>query len=151
MFSSILVPVDFSEYTPEILAYATEIARRFSSTIHLIHVIPKMDYFAASESFVAAENVVAAQKGVESEVERDLAEMARKITGIPVIRAIRRGVSFVEIVEYSTTEGIDIIIMATHGRDGLDLIMGSATEKVVRRSPCPVLTVRPAKKQIKVT
>jgi len=151
MFSRILVPIDFSEYTTDILTYATEIAQKFSSTIHLIHVIPTMNYFAPYESFMAAENIVAVQKGVESEVERDLAEVAKKITGIPVTRAVRRGVSFVEIVEYVKTEGIDLVIMATHGRGGLELIIGSAAEKVVRKSPCPVLTIRPAKKQFKST
>lgn len=150
MFSRILVPIDFSEYTPDILTYSTEIAQKFSSTIHLIHVIPNMGYFAPYESFMAAENIVAVQKGVESEVERDLAEVAKKITGIPVTRAVRRGVSFVEIVEYVKTEGIDLVIMATHGRGGLEhIIIGSAAEKVVRKSPCPVLTIRPAKKQFK--
>jgi nucleotide-binding universal stress UspA family protein len=66
--------------------------------------------------------------------------------------AIRTGVSFVEIVEYVRTEGIDLVIMATHGRGGLQhIIIGSAAEKVVRKSPCPVLTIRPAKKQFKGT
>ena len=59
--------------------------------------------------------------------------------------------SFVEIVEYVKAEDIDLVIMATHGRGGLELIIGSAAEKVVRKSPCPVLTIRPAKKQFKST
>lgn len=79
------------------------------------------------------------------------AKVAGTITGIPVIKAIRRGVSFVEIVEYVRIGGIDLVIMATHGKGGLNLIIGSAVEKVVRKSPCPVLTIRPAKKQVKVT
>ena len=82
MFSRILVPIDFSEYTTDILTYATEIAQKFSSTIHLIHVIPTMNYFAPYESFMSAENIVTVQGSGESEVERDLAEVANKITGI---------------------------------------------------------------------
>jgi nucleotide-binding universal stress UspA family protein len=57
-------------------------------------------------------------------------------------------VSFVEIVDYARTEGIDLVVMSTHGRGGLNLIIGSAAEKVVRKSPCPVLTIRPLKKQV---
>ncbi len=150
MFSKILVPIDFSEYTPDILKYATEIAERFNATIHLIHVIPNMDYFTPYESFMAAENMVAVQKGIESEVQRDLDETAKGISGIPVVKAVRMGVSFVEIVDYVRTEGIELVIMATHGRGGLEhIIIGSVAEKVVRKSPCPVLTVRPAKRQLK--
>ncbi len=150
MFSKILVPVDFSEYTADILKHAMEIARRFDSTIHLIHVIPNMDYFTPYESFMAAENMVAVQKGIEAEVRKDLDEMAKGISAIPVVKAVRTGVSFVEIVDYVRTEGMDLVVMATHGRGGLEhIIIGSVAEKVVRRSPCPVLTIRPAKKQLK--
>ncbi len=154
MFSRILVPIDFSEYTPDILTYATGIAQKFSSTIHLIHVIPEMNYFASFESFVTAvtaENIVSMWEGIETEVEKNLAKAANTITGISVTTAIRRGVSFVEIVKYVRTEGIDLVIMATHGMGGLKLIIGSAAEKVVRKSSCPVLTIRPAKKQFKGT
>ncbi len=150
MFSKILVPIDFSEFTDDIVKYATEIAQKFGSTIHLIHVIPNMDYFTPYESFMAAENMVTVQKGVEAEVQRDLEKVADKIAGVPVTRAVRTGVSFVEIVEYVKNEHIELVIMATHGRGGLEhIIIGSVAEKVVRKSPCPVLTIRPAKKQFK--
>lgn len=152
MFSRILVPVDFSEFTDDIVRYATEIAQRFGSSIHLIHVIPNMDYFTPYESFMAAENMVTVQKGVEAEVQRDLEKVAATITGIPVTKVIRTGVSFVEIVEYVKSEHMDLVIMATHGRGGLEhIIIGSVAEKVVRKSPCPVLTIRPAKRQFKAS
>lgn len=150
MFSKILVPIDFSEYTDDIVRHATEIARKFGSTIHLIHVIPNMDYFTPYESFMAAENMMTVQKGVEVEVQRDLEKVAAGIEGIPVTKVVRTGVSFVEIVDYVKSEHIDLVIMATHGRGGLEhIIIGSVAEKVVRKSPCPVLTIRPAKRQMK--
>jgi nucleotide-binding universal stress UspA family protein len=152
MFSRILVPVDFSEFTNDILGYATEIAGKFGSVIHLIHVIPNMDYFTPYESFMAAENMVTVQKGIETEVQRDLEEVAKKIVGIPVTKAVRTGVSFIEIIDYVKSEHIDLVIMATHGRGGLEhIIIGSVAEKVLRKSPCPVLTIRPAKRQPKAS
>jgi nucleotide-binding universal stress UspA family protein len=148
MFSKILVPIDFSEFTDDIVRYSTEIAQKFGSAIHLMHVIPNMDYFTPYESFMAAENMVTVQKGVEAEVQRDLDRVAESIAGIPVTKVIRTGVSFVEIIEYVRNENIDLIIMATHGRGGLEhIIIGSVAEKVVRKSPCPVLTIRPKKRQ----
>jgi nucleotide-binding universal stress UspA family protein len=150
MFSKILVPVDFSEFTNDILGYATEIAGKFGSAIHLIHVIPNMDYFTPYESFMAAENMVTVQKGIETEVQRDLEEVAGRIVGFPVTKVVRTGVSFIEIVDYVKSEHIDLVIMATHGRGGLEhIIIGSVAEKVLRKSPCPVLTIRPAKRQSK--
>jgi universal stress protein A len=151
MFSKILVPIDFSEFTDDLVKYATEIAQKFGSDIHLIHVIPNLDYFTPYESFMAAENMVTVQKGVEAEVQRDIEDVARKFGDAPVTIVVRTGVSFVEIVEYVKSEHIDLVIMATHGRGGLEhIIIGSVAEKVVRKSPCPVLTIRPAKKQVKV-
>jgi len=150
MFQKILVPIDFSQYSDEILAYALAMARKFDASIDLIHVIPNMDYFTPYESFMAAENIVAVQKGVEGEVERDLEEVAQKLPGIQVKRAIRTGVAFVEILDYVKSEGIDLIIMGTRGRGGLEnIIIGSVAEKVLRKSPCPVLTIRPQKKAAK--
>jgi universal stress protein A len=150
MFSKILVPIDFSEYTDDIVKYAIEIAQKFGSAIHLIHVIPNMDYFTPYESFMAAENMMTVQKGVEVEVQRDLEKVAAGIEGIPVTKVVRTGVSFVEIVDYVKSEHVDLVIMATHGRGGLEhIIIGSVAEKVVRKSPCPVLTIRPAKRQMK--
>ncbi|OPY64646.1 MAG: hypothetical protein A4E57_03472 [Syntrophorhabdaceae bacterium PtaU1.Bin034] len=147
MFNKILVPIDFSEYTDDIIKYATEIAQRFGSSIYLIHVIPNMDYFTPYESFMAAENIVTVQKGIEGEVTKDLEEVGRKITGIKTTNIIRTGVAFVEIIDYVRSEGIDLVIMGTHGRGGLEhILIGSVAEKVVRKSPCPVLTIRPAKR-----
>jgi nucleotide-binding universal stress UspA family protein len=147
MFQRILVPVDFSQYGDEILKIALEMARKFDASIDLIHVIPNMDYFTPYESFMAAENIVAIQKGVEGEVEKDLDEVALKLPGITVKKAIRTGVAFVEILDYVKSEGIDLIIMGTKGRGGLEhIIIGSVAEKVLRKSPCPVLAIRPPKK-----
>jgi nucleotide-binding universal stress UspA family protein len=147
MFQKILVPIDFSQYGDEILAYALEMARKFNASIDLIHVIPNMDYFTPYESFMAAENIVAVQKGVEGEVEKDLDEIAGKLPGINVKKVIRTGVAFVEIIDYIKSDGIDLIVMGTRGRGGLEhIIIGSVAEKVLRKSPCPVLTIRPQKK-----
>jgi nucleotide-binding universal stress UspA family protein len=144
MFSKILVPVDFASYTGHILRYATEIATRFGSSLHLIHVIPNMDYFGPYESFMAAGTIMTVQKGVEVEVRKNLEEVAGRVTGIGVTQAIRTGTAFVEIISYVEDQGIDLVVMGTHGRGRIDhILLGSVAEKVVRRSPCPVLTIRP--------
>jgi nucleotide-binding universal stress UspA family protein len=146
MFSKILVPIDFSEYTDEILEYATEIARKFGASLHLIHVIPTMDYFTPYESFITPENVEAAQQAIAVDVKKHLEETAGRISGITVARAVLTGAAFVEITQYAESEGIDLIVMGTHGRGGIEhLLLGSVAGRVIRRAPCPVLTIRPKK------
>ena len=56
---------------------------------------------------------------------------------------VREGSPFYEIIRYAKEQDVDLIIMGTHGRGGLvHVLLGSVAEKVVRKSPCPVLTVR---------
>ena len=149
MFQKILVPLDFSEYTDEILNVAVQIAQKFGSTIHFLHVIPNMDYFTPYESFMSAGNLVNIQREIEREVGKDMEAVAKKIQDIPVTKAIHTGVAVLEIVDYVRTERIDLVVMGTHGRGGLEhILIGSVAEKVIRKSPCPVLTIRPAGKQL---
>lgn len=143
MFKKVLYPIDFSEYTEEITSYAVSIAKKYDSELHLLHVIPNLNYFTPYESFLTPENLVAIERNIEKEIEKDFDKVVKKID-IPAKRIIRTGVTFVEIIDYIKEEGIDLVVMGTHGRSGIEhILIGSVAEKVVRKSPCPVLTVRP--------
>ncbi|HNQ46178.1 MAG TPA: universal stress protein [Syntrophorhabdus sp.] len=146
MFKKILCPVDFSEFTDEILSYAEIIAKRFDSELHLIHVIPNLSYFTPYESFLTPENLVAIERNIEGEVGKDFDKITKKLD-FPFKRIIKTGVTSVEIIDYIKQQGIDLVVMGTHGRSGIEhILIGSVAEKVVRKSPCPVLTVRPKSK-----
>jgi universal stress protein A len=148
MFGKILVPSDFSQFTGEIVGCAVEIAKKFGGELHLLHVIPSMTYLTQYESFLAADTVVSMEKSIQQEVERDLEKLAARIEGVPVIKALRNGAPFLEIVDYVSRNTIDLVVMGTHGRGGLEhILIGSVAEKVIRKSPCPVLTIRPADKK----
>jgi len=150
MFEKILCPVDFSEFTDEILAYAVNIAKRFDSELHLIHVIPNLNYFTPYESFLTPENLVAIERNIEGEVGKDFDNITKKLD-LPFKRIVKTGVTFVEIIDYIKDQGIDLVVMGTHGRSGIEhILIGSVAEKVVRKSPCPVLTVRPKDKAFKM-
>jgi nucleotide-binding universal stress UspA family protein len=143
MFEKILVPVDFSDYTDQILDVVLEISRKFNSEIHLLHIIPTMDYLTPYESFLAVDNLVEVQKQIEQDVEKDLEKVGQKLP-VSTVKAIRSGVAFMEIIDYVKTQNIELVIMGTHGRGALEhILMGGVAEKVVRRAPCPVLTIRP--------
>ena len=146
MFKKILCPVDFSEFTDEILSYDEIIAKRFDSELHLIHVIPNLSYFTPYESFLTPENLVAIERNIEGEVGKDFDKITKKLD-FPFKRIIKTGVTSVEIIDYIKQQGIDLVVMGTHGRSGIEhILIGSVAEKVVRKSPCPVLTVRPKSK-----
>jgi universal stress protein A len=143
MFKKIVCPVDFSEFTQEIVASAVDIARKYGAELHLLHVIPNLNYFTPYESFLTPENLVAIEHNIEKEVDGDFARIIKKLD-MPVKKVVKTGVTFVEIIDYVKEQGIDLVVMGTHGRSGIEhILIGSVAEKVVRKSPCPVLTIRP--------
>ncbi|MEN6616207.1 MAG: universal stress protein [Syntrophorhabdus sp.] len=150
MFKKILCPVDFSKFTPQIVAYAADLAKKYGSELHMLHVIPNLTYFTPYESFLTPENLVAIEKNIQDEVNSDFAKLL-KTMDVKVKTATREGTPFVEIIDYAKTEGIDLIVMGTHGRSGIEhILIGNVAEKVVRKSPCPVLTIRPEGKDFKM-
>ncbi len=150
MFKKILCPVDFSEFTKDVVAYAADISRQYGAELHVLHVIPNLTYFTPYESFLTPENLVAMEKNIQDEVDRDFKEVLSAVD-IDVRKVVRTGVAFVEIIDYAKTEGIDLIVMGTHGRSGIEhILIGNVAEKVVRKSPCPVMTIRPRGKEFKM-
>ncbi|MCK9227420.1 MAG: universal stress protein [Syntrophorhabdaceae bacterium] len=150
MFKKILCPVDFSQFTQEVINYALDLAKKYGAELHLMHVVPNMTYFTPYESFLTPENLVAIEKNIQDEVERDFAKLL-KGNGVPTKTVIRTGVPFVEIIDYAKSESIDLIVMGTHGRSAIEnILIGNVAEKVVRKSPCPVMTIRPKGKEFKM-
>jgi nucleotide-binding universal stress UspA family protein len=141
----ILVPTDFSTFSDQAVRYGCEIANRFSADLHLLHVaqdafpvMPEAGLLTVSHADYMARVVETAHKllaGVPA------AGMLQK----PVAaRDVVLGVPFVEIIRYARDKQIDLIVMPTHGRTGLvHMLLGSVAEKVIRKAPCPVLTIRP--------
>ena len=141
--SSILVPTDFSENAQQALGLAKEIARGTSATVHLIHVVEPVVYPAdwsyAQVGFADIEQEL--QQNAENELTK-LAE-ALKADGFEVSTAVCRGRASDEICAYAKDNSISILAIGTHGRSGLEhFLFGSTTERVLRKSPCPVLSVR---------
>jgi nucleotide-binding universal stress UspA family protein len=143
MFSKIVYPVDFSDYAKEILEYAVAMAKKFDAELHLIHVIPNLNYFTPYESFLTPENLVAIERNIEKDVAEDFDKLTKDLD-IPVKTVVKTGVTFLEIIDYVKEAGIELVVMGTHGRTGIEhMLIGGVAEKVVRKSPCPVLTIRP--------
>lgn len=139
----ILCPIDFSDYSRRALDHAVAIARWYGSTITVMHA------FSAARVATYAPGAPGFDSIVLTRADRDqlLAEMKRFIETestpeVSVEAIIREGSAAGEIVNQAADLGADLLIMGTHGRSGFErLLLGSVTEKVLRKATCPVLTV----------
>jgi nucleotide-binding universal stress UspA family protein len=139
---TILVPSDFSECSEEAVRYGLELARRFEARLHLLHVVqdPVTQPWAAEGFSVPLFEVVDRwQKQAEERLRAAVpAEDRDRVTVTSVVATPYAG-----ILDYAAAHDVDLIVMGTHGRGGVShLLLGSIAERVIRRAPCPVLTVR---------
>ncbi|HEY9174000.1 MAG TPA: universal stress protein [Verrucomicrobiae bacterium] len=136
----ILVPVDFSKPAAYTLQAAGDFASKYGGRITLVTVI-EPDPFKRFEMHVLAVR----NETLERRVKSDLQKLGRELVGDQHIESVlvRSGKPFTEIVKAARKLETDLIIMATHGHTGLKhLLLGSTAERVIRYSPCAVLTVR---------
>lgn len=140
---SILFPTDFSEGSAQALQYAVDMAKRYGAKLHLVNVI--YDVVKATGWYVPHVSVdkmyQEIQEGSKKELERFGIE---ELAGLKDLeRTVITGVPHEEIINFAKKHKIDLIVMGTHGRKGVDRILfGSTAAQIVRFAPCPVLTVR---------
>ena len=143
MISKILVPIDFSDYSKNALKYAAKFALQFNAKMILVYVVEPMIYpadFSMGQVAIPSTDIDLQKRG-----EEELKNLAINLIdkSLDVETVIKTGKPFVEIHETAIEKDVDIIIMATHGHTGVEhLLFGSTAEKVVRKAPCPVLTLR---------
>lgn len=140
----ILVPTDFSDYSTNALKYGCELANRFGSELHLVHSVEEYNAFTPESGMLLAPDYLAQLEEAAVLELRKLPESG-SFSGDEsrIVRAVRKGAPFLEIIRYARENEIDLIVVGTHGRSGLShALMGSVAERVVRKAPCPVLTVR---------
>jgi nucleotide-binding universal stress UspA family protein len=147
MYERIVVPLDGSDVAERALPHAQEMARLSGSPIHLVRVIDTMPLGGYGAYGLAVEQA-AYQQGLaaeESASREYLATIERGLVdrGLSVTKEIRRGSVRHELS--ATTHPGDLIVMASHGRGGVQRwFLGSVAEDVVRRATVPVLLVREA-------
>lgn len=140
----ILVPTDFSETSRVALRYALALADRFGACVHLLHAVQNpLDQPWAAEIYAASvtEFEQSARRESDTALATMLDESERQKYCACLVTEI--GPPFLTIIKYAKREHIDLIVMGTHGRGAIaHLLIGSVAENVVRKAPCPVLTVR---------
>jgi nucleotide-binding universal stress UspA family protein len=143
---TILCAVDFSEYSAEVASYSQTLAKALGAKVKVLYVAPSLTQYVgfhvpptSIESFVG-EIVSGAEKTMDAFLEE-------RFSDCPAEGAVVTGYAAEEILNYAKENQVDMIVMGTHGRKGIDRILfGSVAEKVVQTSAVPVLTIRPSAK-----
>lgn len=142
MFSRILVPTDGSADAAAALERAIDLAERYGARVDVLHVVNTRSRYLYEPDLTFVDNYLdyCYQRG-ERVLERARTAVAAR--RVPVRTAIREGAPSREILEYATGNRIDLIVVGRHGRHRPgERLLGSVTDRVVRSSPAPVLTVR---------
>lgn len=139
---TILVAVDFSETSDHALEVALDLAQALGAKVHVAHVYQIPVYGFPDGAFLAGPEVAtrlsqASQRGLDEVVARHADR------GVPMISHLKEGPAHEGILETATEVSADLVILGTHGRGAIaHALLGSVSEKVVRTSKIPVMTVR---------
>lgn len=136
----IMVPTDFTTYSDHAIEYAIMVGRKFQAKILLVHVIEPLAY-SVTDTMQVFDHYTALKTVAKPILENLQKRLLKK--GLTVDSILLDGNPYLEIVKKSREAGVDLIIMGTHGRTGIEhILIGSVAERVVRLASCPVLTVR---------
>jgi len=138
--NKILCPVDFFPASDAAVNYAAGLAENYGATIHLLHVVTPVTAGAFEFAFDIAE----VTESIERKCAEELNELATKLkkAGIPAEAQVRIGDVYEEIKDAIAEVKPELIVMGTHGRRGVERwFMGSTTEKLLRHSPVPMVTI----------
>jgi nucleotide-binding universal stress UspA family protein len=137
----ILCPTDFSSFAERALRQALTVARWYESSLSVLHVVPPV---VPVDGMLPYTLQTLGNPSLRTRLERELAEFAApaRAAGVPTDTLLREGVLTAKILELARDLPADLLVMGTHGQGGLErLVLGSVTESVLRRAPCPVLTI----------
>jgi nucleotide-binding universal stress UspA family protein len=141
MYDHILLPTDGSDATAATIDHAASLASQYDATVHVLSVADTRNRFESPSAGVAPDAWRDFEyERAENAVEETLAALPEDVATEGVVE---EDIPQQAIVDYAEDESIDAIVMATHGRTGIDhYLIGSVTERVVRTASVPVLTVR---------
>ncbi|MBW2003790.1 MAG: universal stress protein [Deltaproteobacteria bacterium] len=143
-YKKVLFCTDFSENADYAFEFAYGIAKRDEGLLYILHIIPYNSNQAYAESFITKEDLKNIQKAVEEDIANNYKEryVNNIENGIAYELVTKSGREDNEILTFAKQEHVDIIVMGTHGRTGIEhVFFGSVAEKVLRHSPFPVFII----------
>jgi len=147
MFKKILFCTDFSENAHWAFTYALDLAKTYQAKLLILHVTPDPVFIYPDliNAYISEKILLEIEASEEKKMDQEFdTYYLQKMDGFKDYKVLlKKGVAFYEIIQTAREEAVDLIVMGTHGKTGLDhILFGSTAERVVRKSPCPVLSVR---------
>lgn len=141
----ILLPTDLSPASISAFKYAKSLAEKYGASIYVLHVLENIPILAIHALDLTLERIEKNMaENAKIQLEKIVKENLKTKNKVQIF--IRKGVVDEEIVKFADEKKVDLIVMGTHGRTGIEYtLLGSIAEKIVRRAKCPVLTVKPEK------
>jgi nucleotide-binding universal stress UspA family protein len=146
----VVAPVDLSEQSDMVVDHAVELALTYEAQLDLLHVVEE----AAYPTVYGIDPLTPALPDVQKRAREAMNELAGRVDGrgAPVEVHVTSGYAARDIIDFAEESGAGLIVMATHGRTGLErFLIGSVAEKVVRSSTCPVFTLKTFGKSLLAT
>jgi len=143
MFKKILYPTDFSDVSKKALDYFSQLKDAGTKEIVVLHVIDERGIDAVSRYGSGSADTVIGRMEEEAREEGRKIEKKLGESGFNIKMRIERGIPFKEILKVEEEEGISLIVIGSHGKTNLEeMLLGSVSEKVIRKSKNPVLVVK---------
>lgn len=134
---TILVPTDFSDSSVDAIKTALELVEA-PANVHVLHVLPEIEHTAPAVLFGDFDEATRQQKAGQF-----LSDYLQRQELSGLTELVRIGNPGMEISDYATESGAELIVMPSHGRHGLHrVLLGSVAERVLRYAECPVLVLR---------
>jgi len=149
-YKKVLFCTDFYKNSDYAFEFAFDIVKREEGLLYILHVIPGNPHQPFAEKYITTEDLQRIQKGIEKDLETKYKEhYVRKMeNGIKFEIVTKSGKEDEEIIKFARKEKVDLIVMGTHGRTGIEHVFcGSIAEKVIRRSSVPVFVI-PSRKML---
>lgn len=141
-FKTILLPTDFSDESLHAMSYAVDLARLFNAKLYILHVI--YDIEKASNLHIPHQSITELYNDLKTHAQKNLEsfgiDMREDLKDTETV--VLRGIPYEEIIKFAKEKNIDLIIVGTLPKSGVErFFVGSTTQRVIRNAPCPVLVV----------